>query len=306
MPHLSIVSPIYKTGNILTELVRQLNETLPAITTDYEIILVDDGSPDDAWTQLTALCEKDKHIKAIKLSRNFGQHAALAAGLAHSTGEWVVVMDSDLQDAPEEIVRLYAEAKKGFDIVVAERDGRKDPFFRKLASKGFNFLLSWLSGMSSRYAVGNFGIFSRQVINEVTAMKETYRSFPMMINWIGFKKTSIKCRHRERVEGRSGYSTGKLIRRALNIVLAYSDKPLRYVVKLGFVITLITFLFAIVTFFRYLRGDIRVSGYTSLILSIWFLSGLILFTLGIVGLYVGKTFEEVKKRPLFVVEKALN
>ncbi len=290
----------------MPELVRQLEEVLPAVTSDYEIVLVDDGSPDNAWAQLVAICEKDKRVKAIRLSRNFGQHAAITAGLEHSSGEWVVVMDGDLQDNPEDIPRLYTEAIKGYHIVVAERDGRRNSIFRRLASAGFNFLLSWLSGMPSRSAAGNFGIYSRKVINEVTAMKEVHRSFPMIISWLGFSKTSLKCRQRQRESGNSGYSTGRLIRLAINIVLAYSDKPLRYVVKLGFIITMVTFLFAVVTFFRYLRGDIRVLGYTSLILSIWFLSGLILFTLGVVGLYVGKTFEEVKRRPLFVIEKELN
>ncbi|MBS1567075.1 MAG: glycosyltransferase family 2 protein, partial [Bacteroidetes bacterium] len=251
-PLISVVTPVYKTGGIVPDLVHRLHTTLAAVSEQYEIILVDDGSPDNAWAQLTTLCKGDTRVRAIRLSRNFGQHAAIAGGLAACQGEWVVVMDSDLQDSPEEIPLLYAEAQKGFDIVVAEREGRKGPFFRRLASRMFNFLLSWLSGIHSSHAIGNFGIFNRKVIQVVNGMEETYRSFPMMINWVGFSKTSMKCRHQPRAEGSSGYSAGRLIRLALDIVMAYSDKPLRYVVKLGFVITVMAFLFAIVTFFRYL------------------------------------------------------
>ncbi|HEY4149594.1 MAG TPA: glycosyltransferase family 2 protein [Chitinophagaceae bacterium] len=306
MPHLSIVSPVYKTGSILPELVRQLGEALPAITTDYEIILVDDASPDDAWTNLVTLCEKDRRIKAIRLSRNFGQHAALTAGLKHAGGKWIVVMDSDLEDIPGEIARLYEQAIKGYDIVIAKRVGKTHSLFRRLASKLFYRWLTWLSGLPSDYTVANFGIYSRQVIDEVIAMPETHRFFPMIINWVGFRRTSIEYKHGTREDGKSGYDTKKLFNLALDITLAYSDKPLRYVARLGFIISAATFIYSLVVLVRYFMGDIIVLGYTSLILSIWFLGGIILFTLGVVGLYVGRTFEETKRRPLYIIEKEIN
>jgi dolichol-phosphate mannosyltransferase len=288
---------------MLPELVSRLNKAASAISDRFEIILVDDGSPDQSWTTITALVEQYPFIKGIKLTRNFGQHAAIAAGLKQSNGDWVVVIDSDLQDPPETIPALYEEAKKGFSVVLAKRQTRNDSLYRRLASKLFYRLLSWLSGIPADHTIANFGIYSRQVINEITAMNEYHRFFPIMVHWTGFNKTAINYEHAARSQGFSGYNFRKLTRLGLSIILSYSDKPLRYIVKLGFVISLATFLYGIVVLIQYFTGAITVLGYTSLILSIWFLGGLILFTLGMVGLYTGRTFEEVKKRPQFIVEK---
>jgi dolichol-phosphate mannosyltransferase len=303
MISLSIVSPVYNTGSTLPELVNRLNKAASAISDRFEIILVDDGSPDQSWKTITALAEEYPFIKGMKLTRNFGQHAAIAAGLSQSTGNWVVVIDSDLQDPPEAIPALYEETKKGFSVVLAKRQTRNDSLYRRLASKLFYRLLSWLSGIPADHTIANFGIYSRQVINEITAMNEYHRFFPIMVHWTGFNKTAINYEHAARSQGVSGYNFKKLTRLGLSIILSYSDKPLRYIVKLGFVISLATFLYGIVVLIQYFTGAITVLGYTSLILSIWFLGGLILFTLGMVGLYTGRTFEEVKKRPQFIVEK---
>ena len=303
MPYLSIVSPVYNTGSILPALVGHIHEAMKAVTDDYEVILVDDGSPDNAWESITKLCAIDRHMRGIRLSRNFGQHAALSAGLAHTGGDWVVVMDSDLQDLPGEIVRLHKRALTGFEIVMARRADRKDNFFRRAISRLFYLVLTKWSGLKIDYLASNFGIYSRRVIREVLRMQESIQFFPMMVSWTGFARTSIDVRHGERAEGRSGYNFRKLYRLALNATLAYSDKPLRYVVKAGLTLSLLSFLFGLVTLIRYLHGDILVSGYTSLIISIWFLGGLLMFTLGVVGLYVGKTFEEVKKRPRYIIEQ---
>ena len=303
MPYLSIVSPVYKTGAILPALVREIGATLPAVTEDYEIVLVDDGSPDDSWEQIARLCETDRRIRGIRLSRNFGQHAAISAGLGHAGGRWVVVMDSDLQDVPAEIIRLHQEALKGHDVVVARRVDRMHNLYRRLLSRLFNMLLTYWSGMHSDHRISNFGIYSSRVIAVILRMEESIQFFPMMVSWAGFGRVCIDVQHGRRAEGRSGYDFRKLYRLALNATLAYSDKPLRYVVKTGLLLSALSFLFGLVTLIRYAHGDIRVSGYTSLIISIWFLSGLLLFTLGVVGLYVGKTFEEVKKRPRFIIEK---
>ncbi|MBS1662988.1 MAG: glycosyltransferase family 2 protein [Bacteroidetes bacterium] len=306
MPYLSIVSPVYKTGEILLALVGQLEEVLTPINKDYEIILVDDGSPDSSWSQVLRLCERDSRIKGVLLSRNFGQHAALTAGLEMAKGEWIVVMDSDLQDLPREISRLHAKALEGYEVVVARRSDRKDSFFRRGVSRIFNSLITRWTGMKADHTVANFGIYSSRVIKEVLRFKESVQLFPVIVNWTGFRRGWVDVEHGERASGKSEYNLKKLMMLALNSILAYSDKPLRYVVKLGLVISLLSFVLAIVTLIRYLRGDIIVAGYTSLILSIWFLSGLILLTLGLVGLYIGRTFEEVKKRPRFIVDRVVD
>lgn len=298
---LSIVSPIYRAENTLEELVFRIKKAVPA--SEMEIILVDDGSPDNSWIKIEELAATHPEIKGIKLSRNFGQHYAITAGLDASLGEWVVVMDCDLQDQPEEIPSFLEKALEGYDVVLGKRKNRRDGFLKRLSSKLFYRTLAWLTGSHQDERIANFGIYHRNVINEIIRMRESIRYFPTMVKWVGFRQTSMEVVHAKREEGSSNYNFGKLFNLALDIMLAYSDKPIRLTVKLGFGIAFSGFLFALFTFFKYLNGEIIVAGYASLIISIWVLTGFILITLGMVGLYVGKTFEGVKNRPVYIIEK---
>ena len=300
---LSIVSPVYKAENIVDELVRRIHESVYVITSDYEIILVEDGSEDQSWNKIEGQCNKDEKVKGIKLSRNFGQHHAITAGLDHCKGDWIVVMDCDLQDRPEEIPKLYAEALKGFDIVYARRKQRHDSYFKKITSRIFYKLFAWLSGVPQDGTIANFGIYSSNAIQAVNDLREPLRSFATMIKWVGFKSTGIYVEHAERFAGKSTYNFRKLLRLALDISLSFSDKPLRMTVKLGAIISGSAFLFALYNLYKYFTGRITEPGFTSLILSLWFLSGLIIFILGIIGLYLGKVFEGIKDRPLYIIEK---
>ncbi|MBN3582549.1 glycosyltransferase [Algoriphagus aestuarii] len=300
---LSIISPVYRAENTLGELVSRIKACIP--DQEYEIILVDDASPDNSWHEIERLAEIHPEIRGIKLSRNFGQHYAITAGLDAAKGEWVVVMDCDLQDRPEEIPNLYQEAQKGFDVVLARRVNRQDNFFKRLSSKIFYRTLAWLTGSQQDESIANFGIYHRKVINQIIGMRESIRYFPTMVKWVGFRQCSIPVTHAEREEGSSNYNFKKLFNLALDIMLAYSDKPIRLTVKLGFLIALTGFLFAIYTLYRYWIGEIIVAGYASLIISIWLLTGFLLITLGMVGLYIGKTFEGVKNRPIYIVEKEI-
>jgi glycosyltransferase involved in cell wall biosynthesis len=305
-PYISIVSPVYLAEKIVDLLVSRIVSALESNVLDFEIILVDDGSPDNSWARIQQICEKDTRVKGIKLSRNFGQHYAITAGLDNVQGEWIVVMDCDLQDQPEEIIKLVNKAKEGFDIVFAKRSERKDIFFRRVVSRLFYKCLTYLTGSEQDASIANFGIFNKKVIQSVCQMRESIRYFPVMVNWVGFKQTKINVEHSRRMEGKTSYNLRKLLNLSLDIILAFSDKPIRIIIKIGLVISIFSFSFAILTIYRFLNGDITVIGYTSLIVSIWFLCGLILMTLGIVGLYVGKTFEGVKKRPIYIVSERLN
>lgn len=300
---LSIISPIYQAETVLQELVDRVRQTLLGIAESYEIILVDDGSKDTSWSIIEELSTLHPEIRGIKLSRNFGQHYAITAGLDAAKGDWIVVMDCDLQDRPEEIPNLLAEAEKGFDVVLARRVNRQDGFAKRLSSRIFYRTLAWLTGSKQDESIANFGIYHRKVINEIIGMRESIRYFPTMVKWVGFRQSSIDVVHAVREEGNSNYNFKKLFNLALDIMLAYSDKPIRLTVKLGFGVALTGFLFALYTFFKYLRGDIIVAGYASLIISIWLLTGFLLITLGMLGLYIGKTFEGVKSRPIYIVEK---
>lgn len=301
--HLSIISPVYRAEQLLDQLVERVMESVGAISSDFEIILVDDYSPDNSWSKIEELSTKHPQVKGIKLSRNFGQHYAITAGLDQAKGEWVVVMDCDLQDRPEEIPALYEKAQEGFEAVFAQRVNRKDAFSKKIGSKVFYKSLGYLTGVDQDETVANFGIYHRKLIDEIIQMREKIRFFPAMVKWVGFRQTAIPVIHKENGERETTYSFKKLFNLALDIMLAYSDKPIRMTVKLGVGVAFTGFLFAIFTLIRYWMGDIIVAGYASLIISIWLLTGFLLITLGMVGLYVGKIFEGVKNRPIYIVEK---
>ncbi len=305
-PYLSIVSPVYQADGIIDELVARILKNLTPIADDFEIILVDDGSLDLSWSKIVENCEKDQRIKGIQLSRNFGQHSAITAGIESALGEWVVVMDCDLQDRPEEIFPLYKKAKEGFDIVLASRVKRKDRLHKRFFSALFYGILSKLSGTRYDHTTANFGIYHRNVIQSILTMQESIRFFPAMVNWVGFRKAIISVEHAERFQGKSSYNFKRQFKLALDIMLAYSDKPLRLIVGLGVSISLIAFLFAFVMIYRAIQGQIHVLGYASLIISISFFSGIIISVLGVMGLYIGKIFEGIKKRPLYVVGKKKN
>ena len=301
-PHISIVSPVYRGEYLVAELVRRIHQSVSSITSDYEIILVEDCGPDSSWDKIVALAEKDPKIKGFQLSRNFGQHYAITCGLDQSKGEWVVVMDCDLQDRPEEIDALYQKAISGYDVVLAKRNQRQDTFFKKFFSKAFYRTLGYLTGSAMDEQVANFGIYHRNVINAVCELRESIRYFPTMIQWVGFKQTAISVTHSARDVGESSYNFKRLLNLALDIILAYSDKPIRLMIKLGILVSLLSFIMGFYFSFQYFLGNVTVPGYTSLILSIWFFSGLLLILVGVVGLYVGKTFEGVKKRPIYLIQ----
>jgi len=305
-PDISIVSPVYCCADCLRALCARISAALTSIGASYEIVLVDDASPDAAWPVMQELAANDARIKAIRLSRNFGQHAAISAGLEHTRGRWVVVLDCDLQDRPEEIAALYAKAQEGHDIVFAEREARQDGWLKRSSSRVFIALLNWLSGADYDYRTANFGIYSRAVVDAVRSMGDRARFFPVMVRWTGFRRTSIPVQHDARGNGGSSYTLRKLLKLALDIMLSYSDKPLRLVATTGIVISLVALVMTAFSLYRYLHGDVTVAGYTSLIASMWLLAGVMLFCMGIIGLYVGRVFESVKSRPLFIVRERLN
>ncbi len=306
-PFFSIVSPVYRCEKILPALVQRLQATLAPLGKSYEIILVDDASPDGSWSVLCQLHSLHPHLRILQLSRNFGQHHAITAGLERALGEWVVVMDCDLQDQPEEIPRLWAEAQRqSCDLVLAHRDNRQDSAVKRLSSFLFYRLLSYLCEEKINSAVANFGIYKKSVIEAVLKMRESSRYFPVFIQWVGFKKCTLKVTHAARPEGESAYNFRRSLNLALNIILASSDKPLRLMIKAGLGISFFSVLYALHILYRALNHQVSAPGWASLIISIWFWGGLLMSTLGVVGLYVGRSFEEAKARPLYLVREEWN
>ena len=300
---ISIVSPVYRAEKILPILVSEINLVMERIGEDYEIILVDDRSPDNSWKVMKVLSSQNPKIKSIRLSRNFGQHSAIFAGLTKAKGDWVVVMDCDMQDQPKEIAKLYKKALEGYDIVLGQRENRKDKFLKKLTSRLFYKVFNYLSGANFDNNVANFGIYHQKTIKSILDMKDYVKFFSLFINWIGFKSISIPIEHGEREEGKSTYSVGRLFKQAFNVIISFSDKPLRLFINFGLSISVLSFIVGIYYLYLALTGKIAQPGFSSLILSIWFLSGIIISCIGIVGVYLGKTFDQAKGRPTFIIDE---
>ncbi len=303
---ISIVSPVYRAASILPELIRQLTGALSAVTSEYEIILVEDCGPDNSWQIIEEICAQNTKVIGIKLSRNFGQHYAITAGLEQAKGEWVVVMDCDLQDRPDEIPNLYNKAQEGFDLVFAQRKDRQDSTKKKLSSRIFYAIFSYLTDTPQDSSVGNFGIYHRNVVNAILSMGDHIRFFPTMSRWVGFRQAYLPVKHAERAEGESSYTLKRLLQLAFDNIIAFSDKPLWLMIKFGAFVSLVSFCVGIFYLIKYFTGNISEPGFTTLTVSIWFLSGIIIFMLGLVGIYVGKTFEKAKNRPLYLIQQKLN
>jgi len=301
MAHISVVIPVYRAESCLEELYRRLKAALEPLTADFEIMLVEDCGGDRSWPLIVELAQRDPRVKGIQFSRNFGQHYGITAGLDRCNGDWVVVMDCDLQDRPEEIPRLYAKAQEGHEIVVARRGKRSDPLLKRFSSWLYYSVFSWLADMDYDPQAGNFRILSRKVINNYRNMRERSRFFGSLINWMGFPFTSIDVQHDERFAGDSSYTFGKLWRLGAETIIAYSDKPLRIAVRLGFFIATCAFLYGLYILFLALFHSSPVTGWSSLIVSIYFMGGVIVAILGILGIYLGKTYDETKCRPLYVI-----
>jgi dolichol-phosphate mannosyltransferase len=303
MMDISVVIPVYGCRACLEELHQRLVAALAAITPSYEIILVNDACPQNSWEVIKQIAMRDPHVKGIDLSRNFGQIRAITAGLHYTEGEWVVVMDCDLQDRPEEIVRLYNKAQEGYDVVFSRRAVRQDTFFKKFSSKIFYWIYGYFTAGAFDGSISNFSISRRMVMENYKRMGDQNRAFILFIKWMGFKSAVIDIDHAERVVGKSSYTLSKQLQLALEIITTQSNKLLVLSVKVGFAVSLLAFFYGIFRIILYLIYHVSVTGWTSTIVSIYFVGGVILAQLGILGLYIGYVFDQTKGRPIFIIRE---
>lgn len=302
---ISVVVPVYGCRAALPELHRRLVESLRTIAEDFEIILVNDACPQNSWEVIEEICKEDKRVKGIELSRNFGQIMAITAGLDASKGDWVVVMDCDLQDRPEEIPNLYRKAQEGYDVVFARRAHRKDSFLKVLVSKIFYKIYSFASDGHYDPAICNFSISKRVVIDNYCKMREMHRAFVIYVKWLGFKQTAIDVEHDQRFEGKSSYNMKKRFKMAGEILTSQSDKLLKFTMGFGFLMSIISALVIIGLVIYYFTGHVA-AGWTSIVATNCLIGGIIITVIGLVGIYVGNIFMQSKQRPLYVVRQMLN
>jgi dolichol-phosphate mannosyltransferase len=302
-PLISVVIPVYKAEKILDALYRRLRDALETVSPAFEIVLVEDCGGDRSWEVIERLAQADPRVVGLQFSRNFGQHYGITAGLDQCRGDWVVVMDCDLQDAPEEIPRLYAKAQEGYDVVLALRGERQDPPLKRFTSWLFYRIFSYLADIDFDGDSGNFRIMSRAVVNNFNRMREQLRFFGGHVQWMGFPTTGIRVQHAERAEGKSTYTFAKLWKLAADTIIAYSDKPLRIAARLGMTMAAVSLAFGLYLLLSSLVNRSPIAGWSSLIVSLYFIGGLIIGILGIMGVYLGKAFDETKKRPLYIVRR---
>ncbi|HMS32606.1 MAG TPA: glycosyltransferase family 2 protein [Ignavibacteria bacterium] len=302
---ISVVSPVYKSEKIVDELVKRLSESLSKITENYEIILVEDGGGDSSWLKIEENCIRDKRVKGIKLSRNFGQHYAITAGLSRASGDIIVIMDCDLQDDPVHIKKLLDEFGNGYDVVFTRRIGRKHSFFKMITAKIYNSLFKMFSDKNYDLNVGSMTMISRRVKDEFLKLRDQDRLYIQLIKWVGFRSTYVPVEHRERYEGSSTYSISKLFVTALQGWTSYSDKLLRLSIYTGLIISILSLLAGLSIVLSYFLLKFQ-PGWPSLIVAILFSTGLILMSIGIAGIYIGKIFEQTKQRPLYIIDEKLN
>ena len=299
---ISTVIPVYGCRAALPELCQRLKSTLSQITQDYEIILVNDNCPQNSWEVIEQLTDQDEHIVGIELSRNFGQMRAILAGLDYSTGDWVVVMDCDLQDRPEEILRLYQKAQEGYDVVFARRKIRKDNPLKVFLANQFYKVYRFATDGNYDGAICNFSIIKRIVVENYCKMREQHRGYVMYIRWLGFRQAAIDVEHDERYEGKSSYSLKKRMDMAIELLTSQSDKVLRMAVGVGLSLTIISLIVILVLTIRYFVSHVTM-GWTSIIASNFLIGGIIIMVIGVVGIYVGNIFMQTKGRPLYIVRQ---
>jgi glycosyltransferase involved in cell wall biosynthesis len=301
---ISVVLPVYNCSECLRPLHSRLVATLQELASSYEIIFVDDRGPDDAWDVLWSLAAEDPAVRVLRLSRNFGQHAAITAGVDVAQGDWVVLMDCDLQDAPEDIAHLFAETQKGHDIVFSRRLRRNQSLFRRIGARLYFRLRNALLKMDMDEEHGSLMLFSRSVADAFRRVRDRDRHHALILHWLGFNPAMVALEHGSRFAGKSSYTFRKLLSVAVEGMFFQTTVLLRWIVYLGFVVALAGCVLAAVLITIWAVAD-PPAGWTSLGVLILVMSGFIIASTGVAGLYIGKIFEQVKNRPLYVVEREL-
>jgi polyisoprenyl-phosphate glycosyltransferase len=303
---IAVIVPVYMGLRVVPELCRRLVCALETITTRFSIILVDDRSSDNPWPLICELGQTDERIRGVQLSRNFGQHHALTAGIDHARARWYVIMDCDLQDAPEDIPLLYLKAQEGFDMVVGVRRREGHGFFKRQSSRLFYAAFNLLAGFQMDWSVGNYRIFCDRVACSFRQLREQMPFIPASFSLMGFEVGSVALPHHSREAGRSSYTFMKLANLAANTILAHSQRPLKFAAALGLLIAALSLAAAVAIAARALFWGTAVVGWASLIVAVFIIGGMQIFVTGIVGIYVGKCFDEAKKRPLYFVRELSN
>lgn len=305
-PEISVALPVFNEEGTLDELHRRLTAALQGLGVPYEIVFVDDGSSDGSWATLQALHARDpEHVRVVRFSRNFGHHVALTAAMRESRGAWTVIMDSDLQDRPEEIPALYAKAKEGWDCVFGIRQTRRDGWFKRATSQAFVALMNRIVHMQVPINTSVLRIMNRRFVDAFNSLPERHRFITGLMSWMGFRQVGIPVQHGERYAGETKYSLSKMVLLSVAAVTSFTFRPLQIASWIGTLTALAAMLGIGVLFYRRLVLGYGIVGWTSVMVTILFLGGVQLVALGVLGEYVGRSYDEQKQRPLYIVADRL-
>lgn len=299
---ISVVVPSYNEEDNIFALYERLNKALEKISENHEIVFVDDGSKDTTVERIMKLRKADERVKLVSFARNFGHEMANTAGFRYAKGEAVVIIDADLQDPPELIVDMYAKFKEGFDVVYAKRISRKkETFIKKLTSKGFYRIMNALSDVEVPLDTGDFRLLSRRVVEEINSLEEHNRYFRGLTHWVGFNVGYVEFHRDERFAGETKYNYIKLFKLAFDAILSFSYKPLKIFSLIGLWVSGLSFVALIYLALSKIMGRQAVEGWTSMMVILLFCFGILMVQVSIIGEYVGRIYEEVKNRPLFII-----
>lgn len=301
-PTYSLIIPVYNEEQMLPELYRQMQALLDRLDAPGEVILVDDGSRDRSYALLCDIHAQDARFKVVHFSRNFGKEIAVSAGFDLCTGQAIVLMDADLQDPPEVVLEMAAKWREGFDMVNARRERReRETWFKKATSNAFHHVLRGMTDVEVPQGVGDFRLLDRRALDAFKAMRERNRYVRGMFGWIGFKQATVSYVRPGRFAGDTKWPVSKLIALAVDGIISFSNVPLRLVLQLGFFVSVVSFCAGVAAIVIKLSGAYAISGWASLMVFISFLGGVQLTVLGVMGEYVGRIYDEVKQRPLYLV-----
>lgn len=302
----SVVVPVYGSPESLVELHSRIVAVFQTLGKEFELILVNDACPHDSWAVIQTLAATDKRVVGINLSRNFSQQRAILAGLDHAIGETIIIMDCDLQDPPEAIVQLFARYEEGYDSVIALRENRKDSLVKRFGSRAFTRVFNYMTDSKLSEHEINFSLMSRKVLLSLRRLRDQNAFYLLNLHWVGFRIGYIHVEHAQRKHGKSSYSLKALIKLAGASILAHSNKPLKLMISLGFLLALLAVSYTGWLVVRFLYFDIPVAGWTSIMVSLYFLFGVLFANMGVIGLYIGRCFDETKNRPLYFVKDRIN
>lgn len=301
---ISVIVPSFNEEKNVPLIYERLTSTLSQISDDYEIIFVNDCSKDNTLEVIKQLSKKDSHVKYISFSRNFGHQIAVSAGIDLCKGNAVVIIDADLQDPPELILEMYEKYKEGYKVVYARRKTREgETWFKKATAKIFYRILAAMTSIEIPVDVGDFRLIDKVVVKQLKNMPEKSKYLRGQISWIGYKQTFVEYHRDARIYGKTNYPLKKMIRLALDGITAFSDKPLKMASAIGIISAIIALLAIIYALLSHFIFDSSVSGWTSLIISVLFIGGVQLITIGIIGEYIARINNDVRNRPLYIIEE---